>query len=233
MYVTQRPNDVLALDAKTGRVFWQYRYTNSPDQRVCCGANNRGVAIHGDTLYMGTLDAHLVAIDAKNGQPIWNIAVADSKLAYSVTLAPLVIKDKVIIGVGGARVRHPRLRGGLRCANGQGGVAVRDDPAPGREGQRDLGRQLVGARRRLDLGHGLVRSGAEPDLLGRRQPGARLEPGSTAGRQPVHGLGGGARRRHRRAEVALPVHAQRRLRLRRGAGAGAGGHRRGTARPRR
>ena len=65
MYVTQRPNDVLALDAKTGRVFWQYRYTNSPDQRVCCGANNRGVAILGDTLFMGTLDAHLVAIDAQ------------------------------------------------------------------------------------------------------------------------------------------------------------------------
>jgi alcohol dehydrogenase (cytochrome c) len=58
MYLTQRPNDVLALDAKTGRVFWQYRYNNSVDQRVCCGANNRGLAIHGDTLFMGTLDAH-------------------------------------------------------------------------------------------------------------------------------------------------------------------------------
>ena len=102
MYVTQRPNDVLALDAKTGRAFWQYRYTNSTDQRVCCGANNRGVAIHGDTLFMGTLDAHLVAIDAKNGQPIWNTTVADSKLAYSITLAPLVIGDKVLVGVGGA-----------------------------------------------------------------------------------------------------------------------------------
>jgi glucose dehydrogenase len=44
MYVTQRPNDVVALDAKTGRVFWLYRYTPSPDARVCCGANNRGVA---------------------------------------------------------------------------------------------------------------------------------------------------------------------------------------------
>ena len=101
MYVTQRPNDVLALDAKTGRVFWVYRYTNSPDQRICCGANNRGVAILGDMLFMGTLDAHLIAIDAKNGAPLWNIAVGDSKLAYSLTLAPLVVKDKVIVGVGG------------------------------------------------------------------------------------------------------------------------------------
>ena len=99
MYVTQRPNDVVALDAKTGRVFWLYRYTNSPDQRVCCGANNRGLAIHGDTLFMGTLDAHLVAIDAKTGRAIWNTAVGDAKLGYSVTMAPLVIKDKVLVGV--------------------------------------------------------------------------------------------------------------------------------------
>src|SRR5512143_3170499 len=101
MYVTQRPNDVLALDAKTGRVFWWYRYANSADQRVCCGANNRGVAIHGDTLFMGTLDAHLVALDAKNGQVLWNITVGDVRQAYSVTLAPLVIRDTVVIGVGG------------------------------------------------------------------------------------------------------------------------------------
>ncbi len=67
MYVTQRPNDVLALDARTGRVFWQYRHTPSPDARVCCGSNNRGVAILGDTLFLGTLDARLVAIDARTG----------------------------------------------------------------------------------------------------------------------------------------------------------------------
>jgi hypothetical protein len=64
MYLTQRPNDVVALDAKTGRVFWMYRHTLDPTQIVCCGANNRGLAILGDTLFMGTLDAHLVAIDA-------------------------------------------------------------------------------------------------------------------------------------------------------------------------
>ena len=102
MYVTQRPNDVLAVDAKTGRVFWLYHYTNATNQRVCCGANNRGVAILGDTVFMGTLDAHLVAIDARNGKALWNVAVGDSAQAYSITLAPLVVKDKVIVGVGGA-----------------------------------------------------------------------------------------------------------------------------------
>ena len=56
MYVTQRPNDVVALDARTGRVFWVYRYPTAPGQRSCCRSNNRGVAILGDKLFMATLD---------------------------------------------------------------------------------------------------------------------------------------------------------------------------------
>jgi alcohol dehydrogenase (cytochrome c) len=101
MYLTQRPNDVMAVDAKTGRVFWVYRHTPSEAASVCCGANNRGVAILDDVLFMGTLDARLIAIDAINGRPLWNTEVADVNLAYSITMAPLVVKDKVIVGVGG------------------------------------------------------------------------------------------------------------------------------------
>ena len=134
MYLTQRPNDVLALDARTGRVFWQYRYNNSADQRVCCGANNRGLAIHGDTLFMGTLDAHLIAIDARNGQPIWKTTVADSKLAYSVTMAPLVIKDLVIVGTGGGEYG---IRGFIAAYDVRTGKEVwrfNAIPAPGEPG---------------------------------------------------------------------------------------------------
>jgi alcohol dehydrogenase (cytochrome c) len=101
MYVTQRPNDVMAIDARTGKLYWLYRWTPDPGSRVCCGSQNRGVAILGDTLFVGTLDAHLIALDAKTGKPIWNIAVADYKTAYSVTMAPLIVHDKVIVGVGG------------------------------------------------------------------------------------------------------------------------------------
>ena len=101
MYLTERPNDVMAVDAVTGRMFWLYRWTPSPESRVCCGANNRGVAILGDTLFTGTLDGHLIALDAKTGKPLWNTTVADVKLAYSITLAPLIIKDMVVVGVGG------------------------------------------------------------------------------------------------------------------------------------
>ena len=101
MYVTQRPNDVVALDARTGRAFWIYRYPTPPDQKACCGSNNRGLAVMNDKLFMATLDAHLVAIDLTTGGEIWNVSVADMEAAYAFTLAPLAVKDKVIVGTSG------------------------------------------------------------------------------------------------------------------------------------
>jgi alcohol dehydrogenase (cytochrome c) len=101
MYTVQAPNDVVALDAVTGRIFWMYSYTPSKDARLCCGRVNRGVAVLGDTLFMGTIDARLIAIDAKNGKPLWNVEVGDPASGYAVTHAPLVVKDKVIVGVAG------------------------------------------------------------------------------------------------------------------------------------
>ena len=134
MYVTQRPNDVMAIDAKTGRLFWLYRHTPSADARVCCGANNRGVAILGDTLFLGTLDARLIAIDTKSGRPLWNVAVAEVGLAYSITLAPLVVKDKVIVGVGGAEFG---IRGFIAAFDARTGKEVwrfNTIPKPGEPG---------------------------------------------------------------------------------------------------
>jgi alcohol dehydrogenase (cytochrome c) len=134
MYVTQRPNDVVALDAKTGRVFWIYRYTPSPDQRVCCGSNNRGVAILGDTLFMGTLDAHLIAIDAKSGRARWNNPVADVKLGYSITLAPLVVKDKVVVGVGGGEFGIRGFIAAFDARTGKEAWRFNTIPGPGEPG---------------------------------------------------------------------------------------------------
>jgi alcohol dehydrogenase (cytochrome c) len=101
MYTVQAPNDVVALDAVTGRIFWMYSYTPVKDARPCCGRVNRGVALLGDTLFMGTIDARLIAIDAKNGKPLWNIEVGDPASGYAITHAPLIVKDKVIVGVAG------------------------------------------------------------------------------------------------------------------------------------
>ena len=101
MYVTERPNSVMAVDAVTGRVFWKYRYTPAENARVCCGANNRGVAVLGDGVFMGTLDGHLIALDRINGKQLWDVEVGDVNEAYSITMAPLAVKDKIMVGVGG------------------------------------------------------------------------------------------------------------------------------------
>jgi alcohol dehydrogenase (cytochrome c) len=104
MYTVAAPNDVIALDAVTGRVFWTYSYAPSTLARLCCGRVNRGLAILGHTVYMGTIDGHLLALDAKSGGLVWNVAVGGARpdTGYGFTMAPLVVKDKVIIGsVGG------------------------------------------------------------------------------------------------------------------------------------
>ncbi len=121
MYVTQPPNDIIALDAKTGAAFWVYHYNPSPAARPCCGIVNRGVAILGDSLFMATVDAHLVSIDAKNGHLNWDgsIKVADAAAGYAMTLAPLVVKDKVIVGVAGAEFG---IRGFISAYNAQTGA---------------------------------------------------------------------------------------------------------------
>jgi alcohol dehydrogenase (cytochrome c) len=118
MYTVQPPNDIVALDAAAGRVFWTYNFTPSSLSRPCCGRVNRGVAIAGDTLFMGTIDSRLIAVDAKNGKPLWNIEVAKPEAGYAITHAPLVIKDKVIVGVAGGEFG---IRGFIAAYNVQTG----------------------------------------------------------------------------------------------------------------
>lgn len=101
MYVTQPPNDVIALDAASGEVFWIYHHEVSPEARLCCGLVNRGVAILDETVYMATVDGQLVAIDAYNGRPVWKRDIVNPSDGYSLTLAPLAIDDKILIGTGG------------------------------------------------------------------------------------------------------------------------------------
>jgi alcohol dehydrogenase (cytochrome c) len=112
LYTVQPPNDVFALDAATGRIFWSYNYSPHPKASPCCGRVNRGLAILGDTLFMGTIDAHLLAIDAKNGHLLWNTTVAPVDESYVITHAPLIVKDKVIIGTAGG----DRGAGGILAA---------------------------------------------------------------------------------------------------------------------
>jgi alcohol dehydrogenase (cytochrome c) len=101
MYLTQAPNDIVALDAATGEIKWLYSYSPSREARPCCGRVNRGVAILGNTLYMATIDAHLVAVNARTGELVWDKEVARPEAGYAMTHAPLIVKDKVIVGTAG------------------------------------------------------------------------------------------------------------------------------------
>ena len=234
MYLTQRPNDVVALDATTGRVFWIYRYTPRPDAGRLLRREQprprdpRRHAVHGHARRAP------VAIDAKTGRPLWNDEVADSKAGYSITLAPLVVKDKVIVGVGGGEYGIRGFIAAFDARTGKEAWRFYTIPAPGEPGGETWKPCPPATTTFCDPeawkhgGGSIWVTGsydpAEPDVLGRRQRRARLERRAAARRQPLHRLGRRARRRHRQAEVALPVHAARRLRLRLGAGAGARRH---------
>ena len=101
MFLSEPPSDVTALETGTGKVVWKYRRVLPDTLPVCCGKVNRGVALDGDRVFIGTLDAHLVALDASTGHVIWDATVAEYKKGYTSTAAPLVVKDLVIIGSAG------------------------------------------------------------------------------------------------------------------------------------
>ncbi len=101
MYATTSYNHVYALDAVSGKEFWHYKHKMGAVTTYCCGPNNRGVAVMGDKLYMGTLDAKLVALDAKTGKLLWETQIADPELGYSETMAPVAVNGKVLIGTNG------------------------------------------------------------------------------------------------------------------------------------
>ncbi|MXZ31837.1 MAG: PQQ-dependent dehydrogenase, methanol/ethanol family [Gammaproteobacteria bacterium] len=134
MYLTERPNSIMAVDPVTGRVFWKYVHTPADNALVCCGANNRGVAVLDDRVFMGTLDAHLVAVDRINGELLWDVEVGDVNLAYSVTMAPLAVKDKIIVGVGGGEFGIRGYVAAYYAETGELAWKTYTIPAPGEPG---------------------------------------------------------------------------------------------------
>jgi alcohol dehydrogenase (cytochrome c) len=102
MYATSLSNHAFALDARTGRPIWRYSRLVPEGVNLCCGQVNRGFAVLGDTLFKVNIEATLVALDRKTGTVLWETKVEDHKKGYSATVAPLVVKDKVLIGIAGA-----------------------------------------------------------------------------------------------------------------------------------
>lgn len=99
MFVTGPGSNMAALDARNGRKIWDYKRRLPEVHNYCTVMTNRGVGILGDRVYLATLDAHLVALDAKTGAVIWDVEVEDYRNGFSITHAPLVVNNKVFVGV--------------------------------------------------------------------------------------------------------------------------------------
>jgi alcohol dehydrogenase (cytochrome c) len=135
LYVTEPPDSVSALDARTGRRLWRYVRPVPADIQVCCGRVNRGVAILDNSVYFGTLDAHLIALNATNGALQWDTTVADYTAGYALTGAPLAVNGKVIVGIAGGEYG---IRGFIDAYSGKSGKQLWrfwTVPGPGEAGR--------------------------------------------------------------------------------------------------
>ncbi len=121
MYMTTSHNNVLAFDLRTHKRLWQYNHNRNEKASFCCGPVNRGVAVSGDKVFTTTLDARLIALDARTGNVKWNIAIRPVDSAYSNTEAPLVVGNKVIVGAAGGEYG---IRGSVTAYDSETGRLV-------------------------------------------------------------------------------------------------------------
>jgi alcohol dehydrogenase (cytochrome c) len=101
LFGTGQNDRAFALDARTGRAIWRYQRNLPEKLQSCCGMVNRGFAVLGERLFMATLDAHVIALDTKTGNLLWDVTSADYHKAYAFTVAPLAVKNEVIVGISG------------------------------------------------------------------------------------------------------------------------------------
>jgi alcohol dehydrogenase (cytochrome c) len=121
MYVTTAFNHVYALNAKTGEAYWHYKHAMAPITTSCCGPINRGVAVYDDKVYMATVDAKLIALDAKSGSLVWQTEIADPSRGYAETMAPTVVDGKILIGISGGEFG---IRGFMRAYDAESGKLI-------------------------------------------------------------------------------------------------------------
>lgn len=130
MYATTPNSQVIALNAVTGEELWRYE-PKLGTTIICCGPNNRGVAVHNDKVFVATLDDRLIALNNRDGTVAWETQIDDPAAGYSQTMAPLVADGKVIIGTSGAEYG---IRGYMKAFNPADGKLLwtwYSIPAPG------------------------------------------------------------------------------------------------------
>ncbi|HXA76378.1 MAG TPA: PQQ-dependent dehydrogenase, methanol/ethanol family [Candidatus Acidoferrales bacterium] len=145
MYVTEPLSTVTALDARLGTKIWTWS-AHLPDKILTVGVHrsNRGVAILDNTLYMETLDAHLVALDAKTGAVRWTVHVDENDRGYAMTGAPRVLNGKVIVGVSGGDVGIRGFVDAYDAKTGKRIWRVWTIPSPGEPGSETWGKDMSG-----------------------------------------------------------------------------------------
>ncbi len=134
LYLVGSYNRVFALDAATGKQFWHYFY-KLPTGPIPYGVSVRGIAAGYGLVFMGTLDNHMVALDAKTGREVWNVEIEDTrKCGCNISAAPLVVKDKVIVGVTGGDSAHRGYLNAFDARTGKAAWRFYTIPGPGEPG---------------------------------------------------------------------------------------------------
>jgi alcohol dehydrogenase (cytochrome c) len=134
IFMVPEAGHVLALNEKTGDVIWAYKRPIPPDLPLAYERVNRGLGVYGSTLYLGTLDGYLVAINANDGKVIWQTLVASPSGGYSITAAPLVVNRSVIVGISGGEFRIRGFLAAYDAASGQKQWKFDTIPGPGEVG---------------------------------------------------------------------------------------------------
>ncbi len=134
IFVTTPPAGVVAIDALSGTVIWQYQRNVPADLPLCCGRVNRGLALRGSTLYFGSLDGHLVALDANSGRVTWEVRVADPDAGATLTGAPLIVNDLVLVGVAGSEYGIRGYLAAYDASDGRERWRFHTIPEPGQTG---------------------------------------------------------------------------------------------------
>ena len=135
MYVTAPPASVIALDLESGRPLWEWSRPMSEELRnLGFPRVNRGVAVLGDAVYVGTLDGHLVSLDIRSGAERWTVEVGDNATGHSVTMAPLVVDELVIVGISGGEAGIRGYLDAYHAATGERAWRLWTVPGPGEPG---------------------------------------------------------------------------------------------------
>ncbi|MGC4084180.1 MAG: PQQ-binding-like beta-propeller repeat protein [Vicinamibacterales bacterium] len=221
LYVSGPQNHAWAIDGKTGKQIWHYQRLLPAGLKVCCGPVNRGFAIYGNKLFMTTLDAHLLALNPADGKVLWDVELADFKLGYASTVAPLVVKGKLIVGMAGGEYANRGFLDAYEPETGKRIWRFWTIPAPGEPGSETWPVDVLERGGSPTWVTGTYRRRAQYDLLGHGQSESRLGWRQPSWRQSLRRVRRRARSRHRQVEVAFPVHAARHARLGREPDAGA------------